>query len=230
MRSFLVGGAGFIGSHLADQLVLRGPVTVFDNLSVGKARVHRRAPGERRGHAGAGRRARSRDAHPRDEGPRRGLPPRRQPRGALGSRAHPARSRAGHHRHVQLARGGAPQRREEVRLLLERHRLRQQPGAVRRDGPRHPPLLALRRQQARRRDAHRVVRRVLRPRPRTPAASATWSVRAERTAPSSTSARSSRRTPSTSTSSATGVRPSRISSSPTAPPASSTCSTTRRRS
>jgi UDP-glucose 4-epimerase len=36
MRSFLVGGAGFIGSHLADQLVLRGPVTVFDNLSVGK--------------------------------------------------------------------------------------------------------------------------------------------------------------------------------------------------
>jgi UDP-glucose 4-epimerase len=36
MRSFLVGGAGFIGSHLADQLVQRGPVTVFDNLSVGK--------------------------------------------------------------------------------------------------------------------------------------------------------------------------------------------------
>ena len=36
MRSFIVGGAGFIGSHLADQLVRRGPVTVFDNLSVGK--------------------------------------------------------------------------------------------------------------------------------------------------------------------------------------------------
>jgi UDP-glucose 4-epimerase len=31
-----VGGAGFIGSHLVDRLVERGPVTVFDNLSVGK--------------------------------------------------------------------------------------------------------------------------------------------------------------------------------------------------
>ncbi len=36
MRSFVVGGAGFIGSHLVDLLVERGPVTVFDNLSVGK--------------------------------------------------------------------------------------------------------------------------------------------------------------------------------------------------
>ena len=36
MRSFVVGGAGFIGSHLVDLLVARGPVTVFDNLSVGK--------------------------------------------------------------------------------------------------------------------------------------------------------------------------------------------------
>jgi UDP-glucose 4-epimerase len=35
MRSFIVGGAGFIGSHLTDQLVLRGPVTLYDNLSVG---------------------------------------------------------------------------------------------------------------------------------------------------------------------------------------------------
>jgi UDP-glucose 4-epimerase len=36
MRSFVVGGAGFIGSHLVDRLVARGPVTVYDNLSVGK--------------------------------------------------------------------------------------------------------------------------------------------------------------------------------------------------
>jgi UDP-glucose 4-epimerase len=36
VRSLVVGGAGFIGSHLVDLLVERGPVTVFDNLSVGK--------------------------------------------------------------------------------------------------------------------------------------------------------------------------------------------------
>lgn len=36
MRSFVVGGAGFIGSHLVDRLVSRGPVTVYDNLSVGR--------------------------------------------------------------------------------------------------------------------------------------------------------------------------------------------------
>jgi UDP-glucose 4-epimerase len=35
-RSFVVGGAGFIGSHMVDALVARGPVTVYDNLSVGK--------------------------------------------------------------------------------------------------------------------------------------------------------------------------------------------------
>lgn len=36
MRSFIVGGAGFIGSHLVDQLVGRGPVTIYDNMTVGK--------------------------------------------------------------------------------------------------------------------------------------------------------------------------------------------------
>ena len=36
LRSLVVGGAGFIGSHLVDRLVERGPVTVFDNMSVGK--------------------------------------------------------------------------------------------------------------------------------------------------------------------------------------------------
>lgn len=37
MRTFVVGGAGFIGSHLVDRLVERGPVTIFDDMSVGKA-------------------------------------------------------------------------------------------------------------------------------------------------------------------------------------------------
>ncbi len=36
MRSFVIGGAGFIGSHLVDRLVERGPVTVYDDMSVGK--------------------------------------------------------------------------------------------------------------------------------------------------------------------------------------------------
>lgn len=35
-RFFVVGGAGFIGSHLTDRLVERGTVTIYDNLSIGK--------------------------------------------------------------------------------------------------------------------------------------------------------------------------------------------------
>ena len=37
-RYFITGGAGFIGSHLADRLVETGKVTVYDNLSSGKLR------------------------------------------------------------------------------------------------------------------------------------------------------------------------------------------------
>lgn len=36
-RYFVVGGAGFIGSHLVARLAERGPVTVFDDLSSGSA-------------------------------------------------------------------------------------------------------------------------------------------------------------------------------------------------
>ncbi len=36
MRSFVIGGAGFIGSHLVELLVARGPVTIYDDLSVGR--------------------------------------------------------------------------------------------------------------------------------------------------------------------------------------------------
>jgi UDP-glucose 4-epimerase len=36
MKSLVIGGAGFIGSHLVDRLVSLGPVTIFDDLSVGK--------------------------------------------------------------------------------------------------------------------------------------------------------------------------------------------------
>jgi UDP-glucose 4-epimerase len=45
MRCLVVGGAGFIGSHLAEQLVAQTgtSVTVFDNLSVGKVEFLNRA-------------------------------------------------------------------------------------------------------------------------------------------------------------------------------------------
>jgi UDP-glucose 4-epimerase len=36
LKSFVVGGAGFIGSHLVDRLVERGRVTIYDNLTIGK--------------------------------------------------------------------------------------------------------------------------------------------------------------------------------------------------
>jgi UDP-glucose 4-epimerase len=42
-RWFVTGGAGFIGSHLVDRLVSRGPGTVYDDLSVGK-REHLAGP------------------------------------------------------------------------------------------------------------------------------------------------------------------------------------------
>jgi UDP-glucose 4-epimerase len=39
MRAFITGGAGFIGSHLADALITRGDsVTILDNMSTGSAK------------------------------------------------------------------------------------------------------------------------------------------------------------------------------------------------
>ena len=39
MRAFITGGAGFIGSHLADALIVRGDsVTILDNMSTGSAK------------------------------------------------------------------------------------------------------------------------------------------------------------------------------------------------
>ena len=39
MRTLITGGAGFIGSHLADALISRGEsVTILDNLSTGSTK------------------------------------------------------------------------------------------------------------------------------------------------------------------------------------------------
>ena len=38
MKYLITGGAGFIGSHLAEKLIARGDqVVIFDNLSTGSA-------------------------------------------------------------------------------------------------------------------------------------------------------------------------------------------------
>ena len=106
MRSFVVGGAGFIGSHwsIGSSSAGRSPSsTTSASASARSSPAPRRA-----GRARRGRRARARRATRRDARSRLVVPPRRQPRGALGPRAHAARSRAGHHRHLQRARGGAP--------------------------------------------------------------------------------------------------------------------------
>ena len=110
MRSFVVGGRGL---HRQPHGRPPGRARAGHRLRqpLGRqARVHRGPPRGRARHAGRGRRARPRAARRGDEGARSGGPPRRQPRGALGARAHPARSRAGHHRHLQRARGDAPRR------------------------------------------------------------------------------------------------------------------------
>jgi|TARA_B100000959_G_C14776007_1_gene539517 UDP-glucose 4-epimerase len=40
MRSLIIGGAGFIGCHLAKKLVqLNHQVTVIDNLSTGRKKI-----------------------------------------------------------------------------------------------------------------------------------------------------------------------------------------------
>lgn len=36
MKYFIIRGAGFIGSHLVDQIVENGEVTVYDKLSSGE--------------------------------------------------------------------------------------------------------------------------------------------------------------------------------------------------
>ena len=43
VRCFVVGGAGFIGSHLVERLAADGEVTAYDNLSVGKREFLSRA-------------------------------------------------------------------------------------------------------------------------------------------------------------------------------------------
>ena len=53
MRTFITGGAGFIGSHLADALIARGDsVTILDNMSTGSAKNIAHLQGKIEVHAG----------------------------------------------------------------------------------------------------------------------------------------------------------------------------------
>ena len=36
MKYFFTGGAGFIGSHMVDEIIQKEDVTVYDNLTSGK--------------------------------------------------------------------------------------------------------------------------------------------------------------------------------------------------
>jgi UDP-glucose 4-epimerase len=53
MRAFITGGAGFIGSHLADALIARGDsVTILDNMSTGSAKNIAHLKGKNEVHEG----------------------------------------------------------------------------------------------------------------------------------------------------------------------------------
>ncbi len=110
----VTGGAGFIGSHLAEELVRRGhPVRVADNFSTGKraqpgARARRRDPRGRPGRPGRGR--------PRRRWLRVRPAPGRHPLGAaLGEGSRHLEPRQ-HRRDAQRARGRARRRRPPPRL------------------------------------------------------------------------------------------------------------------
>ena len=49
MKAFVIGGAGFIGSHLVALLIEKGSVTVFDNLSSGQREFVKSEENNRKG-------------------------------------------------------------------------------------------------------------------------------------------------------------------------------------
>ncbi len=162
-RVFVVGGAGFIGSHLVEQLLQRSEVTVFDNLSVGKREFLAPRPG--RGapvHAGArgcvgSAGARSRDGRSRHRG---------SPRGKSGSPLGLWTTRASissrHDRHLERARGHAAHGRPTARLFVLRYHVRRYGRALRRGRSGQITDLAVWREQVRLRSLDQRLRGVLR--------------------------------------------------------------------
>ena len=120
-RACITGGAGFIGSHLADRL--RATVSrssIVDDFRTGRREFVEQLRDDPGVTPVRGRRARRGAARARLRGLRLGLPPAGERRRPPRARAPAAGPRTEHDRHGESARGDAGRGRVEDRLLVDR--------------------------------------------------------------------------------------------------------------